>query len=78
MAEVGKYMEKYLKGAEPFPTEHRIRMFRSIETLAAGPDSCPLHHGGGPMEAQKITIRQRTIAEDRKKLALALIGMEGK
>jgi aromatic ring hydroxylase len=70
-------MQKYLKGAEPFPTEHRIRMFRLIETLAAGPDSCALHHGGGPMEAQRITIRQRTITEDKNKLALALIGVDG-
>jgi 4-hydroxybutyryl-CoA dehydratase/vinylacetyl-CoA-Delta-isomerase len=76
--EVGKYVEKYLKGAEPFPTEHRIRMFRLIETLAAGPDSCALHHGGGPMEAQRITIRQRSITEEKKKLATALIGLDRK
>jgi hypothetical protein len=30
------------------------------------------------MEAQRITIRQRTITEDKKKLALALIGVGGK
>lgn len=73
--EVGKYLQHYLKGAPHIATEDRMRMFRFIEALTAGPVACALHFGGGTIEAQRITIWQATAVEDKKKMAERLAGV---
>lgn len=70
-----KYMEKYLKGVPEVPTEHRIRMFRLIETISTGPNACALHFGGGTIEAQKVTFRTELDFQQKKQAAEILAGI---
>lgn len=69
------FMEKYLKGDARYPTEHRIRIIRLIESLTQGAMAPSLHHGGGPLQAHYTTIGQRLVTEKQKKLAKALAGI---
>ncbi len=55
----GKYLEKYYKGREGVPTEHRIRAFKLIEDLL-GSEYAGWYHamcitGGGPPFGHKMT-----------------------
>ncbi len=73
--EVKKYMDKYLHAAD-IPTEHRIRMFRLIESLTANPVLCAVHQGGGPIQAQKIVMWRGANIEEKKRIAKALAGIQ--
>ncbi len=57
---VGKYIEKYLRGAAQAPTEHRMRLVRLIECMSLGPLSADLLtmglHGAGSPYPQKMMI----------------------
>jgi 4-hydroxybutyryl-CoA dehydratase/vinylacetyl-CoA-Delta-isomerase len=57
---IGKYIEKYLRGAAQVPTEHRMRLVRLIECMSLGPLSADLLtmglHGAGSPYAQKMMI----------------------
>lgn len=80
--ETKRYVDKYLKGKEEVPTEHRIRCMRLIRDIVSG------HLGGlqanesicgaGSREAVRIMIRQfiREELEDRKKDAKIAAGIE--
>jgi 4-hydroxybutyryl-CoA dehydratase/vinylacetyl-CoA-Delta-isomerase len=67
------YIEKYLKGADGYPTEHRMRMFKLLESLTYGQISnyarLEAMHGAGSPEAQKVFIRRYYDIEELKKLA---------
>jgi aromatic ring hydroxylase len=41
---VGHYIEKYLRGVDSVPTEHRLRIMRLIENLTLGTESCGLSY----------------------------------
>jgi 4-hydroxybutyryl-CoA dehydratase/vinylacetyl-CoA-Delta-isomerase len=69
------YIDKYLKGVPNVPTEHKIRMFRFIESISASPVVCALHYGGGTMEAQKVTISGGTDFGEYKRWAEMLAGI---
>jgi 4-hydroxybutyryl-CoA dehydratase / vinylacetyl-CoA-Delta-isomerase len=58
--EIGPLLEKYLKGREDVPTEHRMRILRLIENMtlernAVGYLTESLHGAGSP-QAQRIQI----------------------
>lgn len=55
---IGPLLDKYLRGVENVPTEHRMRIVRFIQALVAGPVAGALHHSGGPMQNQKIVINR--------------------
>lgn len=74
--EAGKWMEKYLKGAAQFPTEHRLRVVRFLQAMTGGPLAAALHHSGGPMQNQKIIIFRETDFEAKKKWVRVLTGIE--
>ena len=74
--EAGKWMEKYLKGAAEFPTEHRLRVVRFLQAMTGGPLAAALHHSGGPMQNQKIIIFRETDFEAKKKWVRVLTGIE--
>jgi len=76
LLEVGKWMEKYLKGAAEFPTEHRLRVVRFLQAMTGGPLAAALHHSGGPMQNQKIIIFRETDFEAKKKRVRVLTGIE--
>jgi 4-hydroxybutyryl-CoA dehydratase/vinylacetyl-CoA-Delta-isomerase len=78
--EVGKYVEKYLRGAENFSTEHRIRILRLIEHLSLGAAAVGYLteslHGAGSPQAQRIMIARQVDMENKKRLARTLAGIE--
>jgi 4-hydroxybutyryl-CoA dehydratase/vinylacetyl-CoA-Delta-isomerase len=74
--EVGKYVEKYLKGNASIPTEHRVRMMRLIENMVLGVGMVESMHGAGSPQAQRITILRHADLEAKKKLSKTLAGIE--
>jgi 4-hydroxybutyryl-CoA dehydratase/vinylacetyl-CoA-Delta-isomerase len=78
--EIGKYVAKYLKGAEGIPVESRIRMTRLIENLTMGLGAvCYLTesmHGAGSPMAQKIMIGRLANISGMKNAAKRLCGIE--
>ena len=65
--ELGPLLEKYLKGREDVPTEHRVRILRLIENMTLGRNAVGYLteslHGAGSPQAQRIQIyRQMQIA----------------
>jgi len=74
--EVGRYVQKYLKGNANIPTEHRMRMMRLIENMVLGVGMLESLHGAGSPQAQRITILRHADLETKKKLSKTLAGIE--
>lgn len=74
------YIEKYLKGVDGVPTEHRMRMFKLLECFTYGQVSTYARfesmHGAGSPEAQKVFINRMYDFESLKKLARVVCGIE--
>ena len=79
---IGKYMEKYLKGTEGVSTEDRIRVLRLIENLTLGTAAVGYRtesmHGAGPPQAQRIMISRQSNMENKKTLAKKIAGIKDK
>jgi len=77
--EIGKYVNKYLKGTEKIPTEARIRILRLIENISMGLGAIGYQiesmHGAGSPQAQKIMIERSVNIESKKKFARILAGI---
>jgi len=74
--EIGKYVEKYLKGLATVPTENRVRIMRLIENMAFGAGMVESLHGAGSPQAQRITILRQANVEEKKKLSKHLAGIK--
>jgi len=74
--EIGKYVEKYLKGLASVPTENRVRMMRLIENMAFGAGMVESLHGAGSPQAQRIAILRQANLEAKKKLSKQLAGIK--
>jgi 4-hydroxybutyryl-CoA dehydratase/vinylacetyl-CoA-Delta-isomerase len=74
--EIGKYVEKYLKGLATVPTENRVRMMRLIENMVFGAGMVESLHGAGSPQAQRITILRQANLEAKKKLSKELAGIK--
>ncbi|MBI4495937.1 MAG: 4-hydroxyphenylacetate 3-hydroxylase family protein [Deltaproteobacteria bacterium] len=70
--EVGRWVEKYLKGVEKVPTEDRIRLFRLIENMTSGTALAEAMHGAGSPQAQKIMYLRAGNLEQKKRMAKKL------
>ncbi len=70
---VGHYIDKYLKGVDSVPTEHRLRIMRLIENLTLGTGAVGYRtesmHGAGSPQAQRIMINRLGNFEHKKELA---------
>jgi 4-hydroxybutyryl-CoA dehydratase/vinylacetyl-CoA-Delta-isomerase len=77
---VGKYVDKYSKGATDVPAETRMRLLRLIEGMTCGTALVESMHGAGSPQAQRIMIMRRSNWERKKRLAqkLAKIGEQPK
>lgn len=79
--EIGKYIEKYLKGVDGVPTESRIRILRLIENLTLGTAAVGYRtesmHGAGSPQAQRVVIARQANIEHKKKLAQVIAGIKG-
>jgi 4-hydroxybutyryl-CoA dehydratase/vinylacetyl-CoA-Delta-isomerase len=77
--EIGKVVEKYLRGVSVVPTEHRMRILRLIENLTLGTAAVGYRtesmHGAGSPQAQRIMISRQGNLEQKKELAKAIAGI---
>ena len=78
--EVGKLLEKYLKGRKDIPTENRVRILRLIENMTLGRNAVGYltesMHGAGSPQAQRIQIARQMQLDFKKALALELAGVD--
>lgn len=78
--ELRPYIEKYLRGVEDVPTEHRLRVLRLIENLTLGTAAVGYRteslHGAGSPQAQRVIIGRQADLEQKKKLAKNIAGIE--
>jgi 4-hydroxybutyryl-CoA dehydratase/vinylacetyl-CoA-Delta-isomerase len=77
---IGPLLEKYLKGRQDVPTEHRMRILRLIENLTLGRNAVGYLteslHGAGSPQAQRIQIQRQMDLEFKQGLAKKLAGIE--
>lgn len=73
--EVGKYVEKYLKGVASVPTEDRIRIARLVENMTGGVALVESMHGAGSPQAQKVMYSKLSNLEHKKKCAMEIAGV---
>ncbi|MCX7780690.1 MAG: 4-hydroxyphenylacetate 3-hydroxylase family protein [Negativicutes bacterium] len=77
--EIGKIVEKYLRGVAGVPTEYRMRILRLIENLTLGTAAVGYRtesmHGAGSPQAQRIMIARQGNIEQKKELAKAIAGI---
>jgi len=80
--EIGKIIEKYLKGVPSVPTEYRCRVLRLIENITLGTAAVGYRtesmHGAGSPQAQRIMISRQGNLEHKKKLAKEIAGIKDK
>jgi 4-hydroxybutyryl-CoA dehydratase/vinylacetyl-CoA-Delta-isomerase len=78
--EVGKLLDKYLKGRADVPTEYRARILRLVENMTLGRNAVGYltesMHGAGSPQAQRIQISRQMQLDFKKALALELAGIE--
>ncbi|MGO9117822.1 MAG: 4-hydroxyphenylacetate 3-hydroxylase family protein [Desulfomonilaceae bacterium] len=78
--QIGKYIEKYLRGTASIPAEHRMRILRLIENITLGTAAVGYRtesmHGAGSPQAQRIMISRQGNLEHKKALAKALAGID--
>lgn len=78
--DVGRYVQKYLRGVDEIPTEHRFRMLTLIHAMVYGLTSPSYRtesmHGAGSPQAQKIMMERETDMEAKQKFARSLAGID--
>ena len=78
--EIGKYIEKYLKGVEGVPTINRMKVLRLIENMTLGTAAVGYRtesmHGAGSPQAQRIMISRQSNLDMKKKLVKDLLDIE--
>jgi 4-hydroxybutyryl-CoA dehydratase/vinylacetyl-CoA-Delta-isomerase len=73
--EIGKYIEKYVKGKKGFSTRDRIKMYRLVENMAVGAGLPEAMQGAGSPTAMKIMIGRQANIDRKKELAKAIAGI---
>ncbi|MCL2853674.1 MAG: 4-hydroxyphenylacetate 3-hydroxylase family protein [Defluviitaleaceae bacterium] len=77
---LGPFIEKYLKGVDSVPTEHRLRILRLIENITLGAAAVGYRtesmHGAGSPQAQRVMIARQGNIESKKALAKAIAKIE--
>ena len=78
--EIGKVLEKYLKGAPDVSVEDRCRILRLVENLTLGTAAVGYRtesmHGAGSPQAQRIMIARQGNLEHKKKIAKKIAGIK--
>jgi len=77
--ELGKLIDKYLRGRAEIATEDRVRILRLIENMTLGRNAVGYltesMHGAGSPQAQRIQIARAMQVEFKKQLAKTLAGV---
>ncbi len=78
--EIGKYIEKYMKGDPAYSTQDRYRMLTLIHAMCFGVVAPSYHtesmHGAGSPQAQKIMIERETDMESKQAMARSIAGID--
>ncbi|HHV47166.1 MAG TPA: 4-hydroxybutyryl-CoA dehydratase [Tissierellia bacterium] len=78
--EIGKYVEKYLKGVASVPTINRMKVLRFIENMTLGTAAVGYRteslHGAGSPQAQRIMISRQSNLERKKQLVKDILDIE--
>jgi 4-hydroxybutyryl-CoA dehydratase/vinylacetyl-CoA-Delta-isomerase len=78
--EIGKIIDKYLKGDPAYSTEDRYRMLTLIHAMCFGVVAPSYHtesmHGAGSPQAQKIMIERETDMEAKQRFARSIAGID--
>jgi 4-hydroxybutyryl-CoA dehydratase/vinylacetyl-CoA-Delta-isomerase len=74
--EIGKYVDKYLRGVNSVPTETRIRIARLLENMTGGVALIESMHGAGSPQAQKLVYPRLANIEAKKAAAALLAGIK--
>ena len=78
--ELGRLLDKYLRGRADVPTESRIRVLRLIENMTMGRNAVGYLteslHGAGSPQAQRIQIGRQMNLDFKKGLARRLSGID--
>ena len=56
--EIGKYVEKYLKGIDGVSTENRMKALRLVENMTGGTALIESMHGAGSPQSQRIMYQR--------------------
>jgi 4-hydroxybutyryl-CoA dehydratase/vinylacetyl-CoA-Delta-isomerase len=79
-ADLQPLLEKYLKGRDDVPTEHRMRILRLIENMTLGRNAVGYLteslHGAGSPQAQRIQIYRHSQIAFKQQLAKRLAGID--
>jgi 4-hydroxybutyryl-CoA dehydratase/vinylacetyl-CoA-Delta-isomerase len=77
--EIGKVLEKYLKGSASVACEDRCRIMRLVENITLGTAAVGYRtesmHGAGSPQAQRIMIGRQGNVEQKKKMAKKIAGI---
>ena len=72
-------LDRYLRGRDDVPTEHRVRALRLVENMTMGRNAVGYLteslHGAGSPQAQRIVIQRQADLESKKALARRLAGI---
>jgi len=78
--EIGKVLEKYLRGSSAGSTEDRCRIARLVENLTLGTAAVGYRtesmHGAGSPQAQRIMIARQGNLENKKRIAKKIAGID--
>ena len=67
--EIGKYVEKYLKGVEGVSTEARMKVLRLLENMTGGTALMESMHGAGSPQSQRIMYQRLGKLGEKMKMA---------
>jgi 4-hydroxybutyryl-CoA dehydratase/vinylacetyl-CoA-Delta-isomerase len=78
--EIGKIIDKYLRGDPAYKTEDRYRMLALIHAMCFGVVAPSYHtesmHGAGSPQAQKIMIERETDMDAKQRFARSIAGID--
>jgi 4-hydroxybutyryl-CoA dehydratase/vinylacetyl-CoA-Delta-isomerase len=78
--EIGAICDKYFRGVDSIPTEHRMRILRLIENMCLGAAAVGYRtesmHGAGSPQAQRIMISRQSDLEAKKEMAKKIAGIK--
>lgn len=78
--EIGAICDKYFRGVDSVPTEHRMRILRLIENMCLGAAAVGYRtesmHGAGSPQAQRIMISRQSDIEAKKEMAKKIAGIK--
>jgi 4-hydroxybutyryl-CoA dehydratase/vinylacetyl-CoA-Delta-isomerase len=67
--EIGKYVEKYMQGAEGVSTETRMKILRLLENMTGGTALVESMHGAGSPQSQRVMYQRLGKLGEKMKLA---------